>query len=494
MRCRLILDKPIRPRINKLAHLCGMYRLLILILWMLPVSLVAQIAPKSIRAIVRDIAIEGNDKTRASYITREMILKVGDSIPLSKLASTLEENRLRLMNTNLFNSVQMNVKNWTVDDSLTIAIKVVENWYFYPVPIFELADRNLNVWWNEQNRSLKRTNIGLRLIYANATGRRDPIAGLLQFGYTPKLSLAYNLPYLNKKQTLGMSGGVFYAVNRELGYGTEGDKIAFYRNPENSVIYTRYYANMAMTYQPQLFSLHNIGFGYSKHQIDTSVSQRLNPNYFREGKNEQEYLWLSYNYSHDTRDIRPYPKHGHLLNIDAVKYGFSKKSDINALDVSARLAFYTPLSTKFNLETVVKGKAAVLRQTQPYSQQRALGFGSDFIRGYEYYIVDGYDYAYSKNSLRFEFINREYSFAKILKWDMLKGFRSFPVKCYLTTNFDIGYVNAPQAFYQNKLPNRILYGGGIGLDVVLYYSMVWSFEYSWNHLGERGFFLRYRGI
>ena len=27
---------------------------------------------------------------------------------------------------------------------------LLENWYIFPIPKFELADRNFNVWWKEQ--------------------------------------------------------------------------------------------------------------------------------------------------------------------------------------------------------------------------------------------------------------------------------------------------------------------------------------------------------
>jgi outer membrane protein assembly factor BamA len=442
------------------------------------------------RAIVRNVSVEGNSKTKTSIITRELTLKIGDTIPLSNLSAKLEENRLRLMNTNLFNSVQINVKNWTSDDSCTVAIKVVENWYFYPTPIFELADRNWNVWWNEMNRSLKRTNYGMRLTHTNIMGRRDPLSALVQFGYTPKFNLSYNRPFVNKKQTIGVFGSVYYAVNRELGFATEGDKQTFYNSLDKRVMLRRFSTTFGMTHTPKLLSNHSAYVNYQNYSIDTAISQRLNPNYYNDGARQQRYFSLAYSYNHDNRDIRPYPKHGHNINFDILKSGLTPWDNVNTLDISLRFAKYTPLSKWLTWETILKGKTAVFRQNRPYNLQRALGFGSDFIRGYEYYIVDGYDYAFAKNSLRFEIINREYDLSPFLIWDKLKGFRSFPVKASFTTNFDAGYVNAPQYFYKNRFPNRLLYGGGVGLDLVIYYSIVFRMEYSWNHLGERGFYLR----
>ena len=127
-------------------------------------SILAQNAPL---VIVKNIFVEGNQKTKARLIIRELTFNVGDTIPLSKFGKLLDDNRLRIMNTNLFNVAQLNVKNWKSGnlpiDEVSIVITVVENFFVYPVPIFGLADRNFNVWWKEQNHALSRTNYGFSI-------------------------------------------------------------------------------------------------------------------------------------------------------------------------------------------------------------------------------------------------------------------------------------------------------------------------------------------
>ena len=44
-------------------------------------------------------------------------------------------------------------------------------------------------------------------------------------------------------------------------------------------------------------------------------------------------------------------------------------------------------------------------------------------------------------------------------------------------------------YHLNALSNRLLWGGGIGLDIVLYYDKVIQIEYSFNDLMENGYFL-----
>jgi outer membrane protein assembly factor BamA len=447
--------------------------------------------------VVRDFLIEGNRKTKPKILTRELTFGVGDSIPLSKLATTLEENRLRLMNTNLFNVVKMNVKNWksgtTAFDTISIAIEVVERWYFYPVPIFELADRNLNVWWNEHRRDMSRTNYGLRLIHGNVRGRRDPLSFLIQFGYTQKFSLAYSMPYINKAQTLGLSGSFSYATNHEIGFATINDTLKFIKDPKD-IISKRLNFNIGLTYAKGLYTLHHWSIGSSKQDLGAFITDslnRLNRDYFIDNSAKQQYNWLSYHFSHDTRDIRPYPKRGHLAHIDLLKSGILISDDVNSFEMSARWIQFIPLSKKLIFEYLLKAKTNFVRTEQPYNFQRALGYGADLVRGYESYVVDAYDFFLSRNSLHFELFDKDLDLTPIFQPKILESWRSLPLKMYLSANFDFAYSNHPFASPANRLNNRWLYGGGIGLDILAYYSMVWRLEYSVNHLGQRGFYVRY---
>ena len=70
-------------------------------------------------------------------------------------------------------------------------------------------------------------------------------------------------------------------------------------------------------------------------------------------------------------------------------------------------------------------------------------------------------------------------------------FRLMPLKVYLAINNDFGYANAPFNGERSTLSNEFLWGRGIGLDFVVFQDKVWQFEYSWNHLGEHGFFLHF---
>lgn len=469
-------------------YFCGM-RLFFLTLFLIIGCSLSLSHAQNTQVVVDSIEFDGNKKTKDRIMLRELTFAKGDSIPLSMLNTVLEQNCQRLMNTNLFFNAKSNVKQWE-SNRLIIQFKVTENWFLYPVPIFELADRNFNVWWKEQNRDLRRTNYGLRLTYNNATGRRDPLSALAQHGYTPKYSFNYSLPYLNKKQTIGFSIGYFNAVNREVGFKTDSNKVIFYKDSSKFLLHRRV-VNAGLSYTPGLFASHNFSIGYSNNNVDTVVAERLNQDFYLNNNSRQQYIWLTYSFTYDKRDIRPYPINGYYAQFYMQKNGILKNDDANTFDVSMRFAKYTPLTKKWSLENNIKGKTSLIRKQQPYTLTRGMGYGGDFLKGYEYYVMDGLDFAYAKNALRYEWLNKVFDWRDKSNLKKFKDFMQFPVKSYITFNFDMGYANNPYDSPTNFLTNRFLYGGGIGIDFVTYYNMLWRFEYSINRLGEKGLYFNY---
>jgi len=95
-----------------------------------------------------------------------------------------------------------------------------------------------------------------------------------------------------------------------------------------------------------------------------------------------------------------------------------------------------------------------------------------------------------KNSLRFELFNINYDISAIMP---LEEFSNFPIRAYLSANFDHGYVKDRNNLPENsQLTNTYLYGYGLGLDLVTFYDQVFRFEYSINNLGTGNFFINVR--
>ncbi|HEB62468.1 MAG TPA: hypothetical protein ENI82_04865 [Bacteroidetes bacterium] len=299
--------------------------------------------------------------------------------------------------------------------------------------------------------------------------------------------MRYSYPFLNKAQTLGFSAKAFFARAKEIGYKTAGNKLLFYRD-ENNFLLKRIRGSFSFNYRPKLFEYHNFEIAYRKYSTDNYVQQELNPNFFLADKNSQQYFYLDYEFIFDRRDIKPYPMHGYQLTASIRKEGLGIFKERNGLFTTAVLDKYFSFNKRWSLELNAKAKFSFIRNWHPFNNYKALGYEGDFLRGYELYVMDGLDYFYLKSSFRIKIFEKIYEFNRMMP---VKAFKVMPIKIFFTINNDTGYINDPQLGEINPLGNKWLWGGGIGLNFVLYYDKVIRLEYSFNQLHERGLFFQY---
>ncbi|MEM1323083.1 MAG: BamA/TamA family outer membrane protein [Bacteroidota bacterium] len=443
------------------------------------------------KLLIEAVTVEGNKKTKTQIILRELDFRVGDTLRLSEIGPALERNRRLILNTGLFTIVQMNVIRWDeATKRISIHIKVQETWYIFPIPIFELADRNFNVWWSEMNRDLERVNFGVRAYHLNITGRQDLLKLAAQYGYTQKYELEYSLPSINRSQTLGIWTNLFYSRNREIFVNTIDNKLIFERSDRDFLLRRRRLGG-GLRYRPGLYFYHQISLRYFHNSVKETFAPELNPDYFLNDRSEQHFFTLKYDFSIDKRDIRPYPLQGYYLLAELQKIGLGFFDDRDALIFTGTLAQYLPVSKKFNLELIAKGQLLLSRNQQPYYNSRALGFEPDFLRGYELYVIDGQDFGFLKSSLRYELLNKILNFEEAMP---IKQLKLMPLRIYLSWNVDLGYVR--DGYYQknNPLSNRLLYSTGLGLDIISYYNRVFQIQFTFNHLKEKGLYLHHKFI
>ncbi|MEZ5041276.1 MAG: BamA/TamA family outer membrane protein [Saprospiraceae bacterium] len=467
-----------------IARMKVMYRWCFLMVFL---ACVLGIQAQSAFVYVDSISLTGNQRTRSEVVFRELKFKKGDSIAITTLEETLEESEQLVMNTGLFNQAHISFKNWEgATNKVHIQVDVAETWFIYPVPVLELVDRNFNVWWKEQNRSLDRLNIGIEFTHLNFTGRRDRLQLTAKYGYTRSYSIKYSLPFFNRHQTLGLDAEVSFARNRELNYLTEGNKQAFYKSTENDFLYQRFRTETSLIYRPGYHLFHSLRLRFEQNAVDEIVALELNPDFYLKGEKLQRSFTLEYSFAYDRRDVRAYPLSGMLFSADVTKTGLGIFGVRNGLTLQANYDLYFPLSRRWSAGARMAGKLSLIRSLQPYNDYRAIGFGKNNLYGYELYIIDGLDMALAKPFIRYQLFERVWNFGKIMP---LKAFRSMPLKAFLSINNGLGYANNPFTSQDNSFSNRMLWGGGVGLDIVLFYDKVIQIQYSFNHLFEKGLFL-----
>ena len=439
----------------------------------------------------QDVALEkinivGNQKTKSKVILRELDFEIGDTIGLQDIDVLFNNNRLRILGTGLFNDVSLNLRNYNVSDARgEVEVTVEENWYLFPVPIFELADRNFSVWWEEQGKSFSRVNYGFRLGHYNFTGNRDPLKLKIHFGYTNKYELTYAIPYLALDNKLGFAASVFYSENKEIAYKTEGNKTLFRRLDDERKLLSRFRIGPEVKYRPTTNLFHALRLEYHHNRIDDFVAEELNPDYFLDGRTDMRFFYAEYDINYDSRLYAHFPRAGHLIFANIKKEGWGIFNDYDNLSLTLGFEKHYETKQKIILSTRNKGKTNLNRSLVAFANNTGLGWDTDIVSGYELYVMDGTDYFISMNNSKYLLFDQNLN---TVKW-LPSQFKKMNVTVFARLNFDFAYVNERHYVTTNALNNRWIYGFGPAVDLILFNNFLFSFEYSFNDLGERGLFL-----
>ncbi|MDQ3191313.1 MAG: hypothetical protein M3Q58_06965 [Bacteroidota bacterium] len=432
--------------------------------------------------IISEIIIIGNKITHDHIILREIPFSSGDTIAAGMLSNKLVRTRQNLLNTGLFNFVTI-VPEFA-GNTVLVRIELIERWYTWPIPIIELAETNFNTWW--LTRDYRRVNYGLFVTRENFRGRKEALRFKVQTGYTDQYAVQYYIPYLNKKQTLGMEATLSYYKNHEIAYKTVENKRVFYTDLENAAR-QEFYAKLILTYRGGIYNSNSLLIKYNAASInDTLLS--LSDDYFSENTTNTQFLTLSYKFKRDRRDFKAYPLKGYYFDVEGVKIGAGVLP--SAPDVVYFMGTYKKfwkLDEKFYFAVAGKSKYSLTRN-QPYYIQRGLGYYDEQVRGYEYYVIDGQNWYMGRTNFKYQLIK-----PSVKNFDFIKSkkFSTFHYAFYLNLFADAGYVDDKLYYKHNPLANQLLYGYGVGLDYVTYYDQVIRFEYSINKLGEHGFFINF---
>jgi hypothetical protein len=444
-----------------------------------PVPLPSGVATKLF--YIRSITVTGNKHTKDYIIKRELLFKEQDSVALNELVEQFELSREQLINTRLFNSATINLKSFD-GYGVNIEVEVKERWYIFPVPYFNLIDRNFQAW-ADKKYSLARINYGLKFIHFNTTGRKDPLNLFVISGYSRQLLLSYNQPYAGKSLKFGYGFSVGYSGVKEININTEGNKQLFLKS--DSINYAGRFlqenmgVNFQLNYRPRLYTSHVFQVGYHWDKVDGAVLKR-NPDFLsKNGQTAINYPELSYVLRYVNSDYAPYMQHGLNAELSLMRRGFTK--DVGMWLLKARGTKAWKFSNKLSY-AVSAGGIVKLPFNQPYTQQRLFGYGDFYLRGLEKYVVDGALGAILNQTLRKEVANFNFRLP-ILR----KTHDHIPFRIFLKTYFDTG-ISYNKNSVNNPLDNKFLYSGGIGLDIVTLYDLVLRFELSENQKGETGFF------
>ena len=422
---------------------------------------------------INDVLLTGYKRTKPYIIMRDVPFKKGEYLSVKELNDKLSLCKTQLMYTTLF--VDVEVTPLKVDSAhVFIHIHVKERWYLFPIPYFKLVTRNFNTWWYEEKHSLKRVEYGLKFQQNNATGRNDNLNLWFINGYTQQLSLRYDNPNLGKNLQHGFNIGFGFRRNHELNYdmdSAKANKLGFHKEEDRFLI-NQSFVDFTYTYRPAIRTRHSFKVTYGSYKLDSLVV-KLNPNYFGSSRTNMQYVDVGYNLSYINLDYIPYPMKGFAAEINVDKR-FGKNA---YLQLMTRTNNCFPLSTKstFQLQTVAAIRGPF---NQAYINNYLMGSADFYMRGLEYYVVQGVAGGIARGTMKHE----------LLSFNLRNPIKStshdkIPFRLFVKAYSDLGYSYLPKpglSIFNNKL----LRTGGIGLDIITFYDVVLRFEYTFNQLGQ----------
>lgn len=438
--------------------------------------------------VVSEIKITGNFVTDKKLIFRELAFKLNATVSRSEIEYLRVTSINNLTKTSLFNFVEVEANN-DGDGLLTIILNLTERWYIWPTVYLNHTDRNFSEWWRTKDLSKLEYGAGLKI--NNFRGMGETLILNYRLGNFTRIELDYRGIFLDKAERNSLSFLVSWSSKKVLSYIIESDKELFLK--EDYPLIKSLELSAKYKYRRGYFNSHIVELGFTDNRISDTISL-LNPYYAGVGNVRQRFFNLKYEFIIDNRDSRIYPKTGHLLAAGINKKGFNLiPGEYNALEIYGQFYLYNKIVDRFYVASGIWFNS-VFSDNYVFSSRTGLGY-LQFVRGYEYYAVNGNNAMLFKSLLKFELLPVKVVYLNIWPIRKLYQFNKIPLEIYANIFFDAGYVNERNDSYKtynNILVNKMMYSTGIGLDFITYYDKVFRLDYSFNALGESGLFIHWK--
>ncbi|MCX6283345.1 MAG: BamA/TamA family outer membrane protein [Bacteroidetes bacterium] len=439
--------------------------------------------------IAGSVSISGNRITHPNIILRELKFQEGDTLKTALLPVILSHAKENIFNTRLFNFVTLDTTLDRLSNRMNLHIEVIERWYVWPIPYIRLSDQDLNAWLRTWDWS--KLTYGIDFTFYNVRGRNETLKIITHFGFNQKYGFTYKIPYVNKKQTMGVSFGADMDLNHQVAVNTVNNQPNYF-NSSDAYPKQLTYAFGDLLLRPNIYVVHTFRLAYSHYYFQDTVLHV--PGFSMTYENNQDFANLWYQYKNDHRDVQFYPLHGWYFDLEfnhSMPFGFTHNTFIKSL-----FRKYFQMGDRWYYALSMLGKLS-LESQQPYYLQQGLGYSREYVRGYEYYVVDGQHYLLFKNNVKFAILPE-----RIEKINFIKTtkFNTIPLALYANVFVDMGYVYAyRQKAYGldevyipfNSLQNTLMMGYGLGLDFTTYYDVVISLEGSMNLMGKPGIYIHF---
>jgi outer membrane protein assembly factor BamA len=416
--------------------------------------------------------------TKQKVVRREISVSVNAIYRKDVLIFQCEESARRLRNLGPFGKVTFEIQH-TSPDTVIVSFAMNEGGPFAGTVNAALADRNANVWIRDYNARLNRVNFSALGAHTNLFGlcKRLRITGTVGFNTAAAVDLFSPsvAKYLNFGYHVNASWGMYKEYYTQIKNGRQ----VFVRH-SNAVVQQQFAATAEVFVRPQYSYLLIGGIDYSNIMVDDTLLQ-INDGLLGTQNTKLQYIEPHLAYRYSKVDVEAYPQVGQRLRIRAG----SKLNDKRALQNYVQLyaSKFWRFTPHWLLSTWASAKTST-NPTQAFLFQNAFGFRTDYVRGYEYSVVNGEHAALARFDLKYKLTRQIFGFK------FWKNKYAYTWGVYPKVFADAGKAKAaPYQLQNNPLANKMLSTIGVGLDAIVEGSTTIRLEYAINHLNQKGLFL-----
>jgi outer membrane protein assembly factor BamA len=436
--------------------------------------------PKTVH--VRHIHIEGNHKTQEQTILRELVYKSGQ-IMLRPQGFARQQSINALVNLNLFNHIDIQT-SFVGKDTIDVTVIVREKWYTWPLPFLEFADRNFNQWY-DFDFSPDRTNYGLYFFKYNNFGRNQTLKLSLVTGYTDILGFEYRIPYFPKFPKLGLEVHSSFKRNHEIWFTSKRDQLQFLKYNNLDMI-RQFKTGLKLIYRLSASQdFISIESRYDHVEVHDIVRiSNIYPSYLVNNERDNWFLTTAVRLTSERRNNKLFPTSGHYSSLN-LKHRLHEGAFYN---FSINLKHTTHLRVADNGHIGLSFDAYHTNISNPsYYVLPALGY-QHLVRGFEDYVITGESFGLIKTHYKHKIYSKEHR----IKAMPLKAYKTLPLEIYASTHFDGGYMDNPKLDPQNTLQNSLLFGYGVGVDLLFYMEKLLRIEYSFTNKQTQGVYVHFK--
>lgn len=420
-------------------------------------SLFANYDPSEGKFIVKKIVFLGNKKTKAEIIARELTFTIGSAID----SVEIKHNENRIYGTGLFNEVRIWIDQGTLEnDSVSVYIQVSERWYIWPFPIFGWKDRDI-----------KNLYYGAGLIHTNFRGRAEKLSFAFVLGYDPWIGVGYSNPLLSMKNNLFLVSNLYHQKAKNRSKVIESIAGEFYQNI--------FALNLSIGKRIGLYRRVWINNGFKSIVITDTLSRLKTIS----KTGQDKIISIGAGFKYDTRDIPAYPTQGVLLGFT---FSFNKFLNSASFFVQTNADFHSYKKVGVGLIFTRLFLMNSIGKEIPFYSRFYFGY-SERLRGYFYEIFEGENIFGGTIEYRVPIIRQRFlKFAGI----PFEEFSVLRLGLDFVIFFDIG-----RTWYNSERFFKLSYwkGYGLGLNFLLPYDLIFSFEVAQNHKGKRQFIFDFKG-